>query len=441
MGRFFRTPLALLTVILISSWLFSTMIAASVPVRCAVASSATVIGVGGRDDPTGARVPDKLRGRIGPPGYTYLPSYYPASLNMVHSVGVGMPILADHLTATTGPVIIVGYSEGTLLAEQIKRDLNVAAVAPTPDDLSFLEIAAPFIPNGGIMARFPVFGIPGTIPAMGVAAPSAYGTTYVTLEYDPYADFPAYFNPVALLNTLLAAGYAHPDPFYDPIDLDSTTLRTKDITKPGGVVDRYILVPNEHLPLFGPLRDIARFLGQSPLAERLIGAVEPLLKVLVDMAYTDRENLNPEVHQPFSLVTPMSRIIDALHAVPGALREGLDNLTGARPPATNRTEFVPSSAPSESRPESPEVRTIDPAVEASRAPDENGRRTALLDDADHRGDHRRDAESDTSEPAETVDRVTVVTPPSATESDDVRTTESDESVADQDQRDAGAEAA
>lgn len=441
MGRFSRTPLALLTAILISSWLFSTMIAASASVRCAVAPSATVIGVGGRDDPTGARIPDKLRGRIGPPGYTYLPSYYPASLNMVHSVGVGMPILADHLAATTGPVIIVGYSEGTLLAEQIKRDLNAAAVAPTPDDLSFLEIAAPFIPNGGIMARFPVFGIPGMIPAMGVAVPSAYGTTYVTLEYDPYADFPAYFNPLALLNTLLAAGYAHPDPFYDPIDLDSTTLLTKDITKPGGVVDRYILVPNEHLPLFGPLRDIARFLGQSPLAERLIGAVEPLLKVLVDMAYTDRENLNPEVHQPFSLVTPMSRIIDALHAVPGALREGLANLAGARPPATNRTEVAPSSAPSESRPETPEVSTIDPTLEAIRTPDENGRRAALLDDADHRGDHRRDAESDTGEPTETVDRVTVVTPPSATESDDMHATESDESVADQAQRDAGAEAA
>ncbi|SDE92120.1 PE-PPE domain-containing protein [Mycolicibacterium neoaurum] len=434
MGRFFRTPLALLTVILLSSWLFTGVITARVSVRYAVAPSATVIGIGGRDDPAGARIPDKLRGKIGPPDHIYIPCHYPASLNMIDSVRVGMPVLLDHLAATTGPVIIAGYSEGTLLAEQIKRDLNAAATAPSPGDLSFLEIAAPFIPNGGILARFPFLGIPGMIPAMGIAAPSAYGTTYVTMEYDTYADFPAYFNPLALLNTLLAAGYAHPDPFYDPVDLDSPTVLTKEVAKPGGVVDRYILVPNEHLPMFGPLRDIARFLGQSPLAERLIGAVEPLLRVLVDMAYTDRENLNPDVHQPFSLITPMPKIVEALHAIPGALREGLENLTGSRPPAVSRTEVTPSPPRSEVQP--PDIHSIDTDVDDLAAPAENGRRTSLLEDTD-RGDDRDDPESG----AEIVDRIAVSTPPSDAEPDAPDAVVDDGSAVDQDERDAGAEAA
>ncbi|MEH3131474.1 MAG: PE-PPE domain-containing protein [Mycolicibacterium neoaurum] len=436
MGRSFRTPLALLTVVMLSSWLLNGMMTAIVSVRYAVAPSATVIGIGGRDDPAGVRIPDKLRGKIGPPDHAYVPCHYPASLNMIDSVRVGMPVLLEHLAATTGPVIIAGYSEGTLLTEQIKRDLNVAATAPSPDDLSFLEIAAPFIPNGGILARFPFLGIPGVIPAMGVAAPSAYGTTYVTMEYDTYADFPAYFNPLALLNTLLAAGYAHPDPFYDPIDLDSPGVITKEVTKPGGVVDRYILVPNEHLPLFGPLRDLARFLGQSPLAERLIGAVEPLLRVIVDMAYTDRLNLNPDVHQPFSLITPMPKIVEALRAIPAALHEGLENLTGSRPPAASRTEVTPSPLPADSGPESPEVRSIDADVDELGTPTENGRRTSLLDDTDRDG-----AENDTDDPADIVDRITVSTPPSDAESDDQDDLVDNESDADQDERDAGAEAA
>ncbi|TQK29334.1 PE-PPE domain-containing protein [Arthrobacter sp. SLBN-53] len=440
MGRVFRTPLALLTAILISSWLVSGVITASAPVQYAIAPNATVIGIGGRDDPAAARIPDKLRGKIGPPDHTYIPSFYPASLNMIDSVRVGMPILREHLAATTGAVILVGYSEGTLLTEQIKRDLDGAAVAPDPGDLSFLEIAAPFIPNGGILARFPFLGIPGMIPAMGVAAPSVYGTTYVTMEYDTYADFPAYFNPLALLNTLLAAAYAHPDPFYDPIDLDSAVLLIKEITKPGGVMDRYVLVPNEHLPLFGPLRDVARFLGQSPLAERLIGAVEPLLRVLVDMAYTDRQNLNPQVHQPFSLMTPIPKMVEALRAIPDAVREGLENLTGARPAAANRPEVAPAPPSSESQPKPPQAPTIDPDFDDLGSAPENGRRTSSRDDTDQRDDIESDVENGIDDPTEIDDRSTVVTPLPEPGHDDARATD-DEPAADQDERDAGAEAA
>jgi ABC-type transporter lipoprotein component MlaA len=41
----------------------------------------TVIGIGGRLDPTSANVPAKLDGTVVPPGYTYDPIQYPATIS------------------------------------------------------------------------------------------------------------------------------------------------------------------------------------------------------------------------------------------------------------------------------------------------------------------------------------------------------------------------
>jgi hypothetical protein len=300
----------------------------------------TVIGIGGRGDPTAANIPPKLRGAVIPKDYRYVPLSYPASLDMVGSVRTGMPPLHQLVTTTPGKVIVVSYSEGSLLAEQEKRDLRGGAGAPKPEDLSFVEIAAPFIPNGGIFARFPGIGIPFLIPGMGAAQPSVYDTTYVTNEYDTYADFPAYFNPLALLNSLAAVAYAHPDAHYDNDDITSAGNYTKVVENAAGGTDTYILIPTEHLPLLAPIRQVAAALGVAEPTERLLGAVEPVLKVMVDMAYTDRKNLNPEVQQPFSMVTPPHKVAEALADTPRALRQGLDNLLGRTPkpaPATTTT--------------------------------------------------------------------------------------------------------
>ncbi|CDO07755.1 PE-PPE domain-containing protein [Mycolicibacterium cosmeticum] len=308
----------------------------------------TVIGIGGRDDPDAANIPHKLRGEVIPDGYAYVPLSYPASLDMIGSVRTGMPALHQLVTTTPGKVIVVSYSEGSLLAEQEKRNLRGGAGAPKPQDLSFLEIAAPFIPNGGIFARFPGVGIPLMIPGMGPAQPSAYDTTYVTNEYDTYADFPAYFNPLALLNSLAAVAYAHPDAYYDSDDIGSPDNYVKVVKNPAGGTDTYVLIPSAHLPLLAPVRQAAAALRLTEPAERLLGAVEPVLKVMVDMAYTDRQNLNPEVHQPFSMVTPPHKVAEALAATPRALREGLDNLLGRNPkkpaPVTTTTTATAGAA-------------------------------------------------------------------------------------------------
>lgn len=324
----------------------------------------TVIGLGGRGDPLSARVPDKLDGFLVPDGYTYVAVEYPADLDMINSVRVGMPVLEEHLGEADGDIRIAAYSEGTLLAERLKRNLarSDSPDAPSPLDLSFLEIAAPFVPNGGIFARFPGIGIPLLIPGMGAAQPSIYDTTYYFNEYDTYGDFPAYFNPLALLNTLLAVAYTHPDAYYDPVDPEDSGHYVKVVENSAGGTDTYVMIPNEHLPLLAPVRAVADALGLTPVSERLLGAVEPLLRVMIDMAYTDRENLNPESRTPFSLITPPHKIVEALAAVPGAIKEGLDNFLGVKP----RKAGPPESEPTQGEHES-DTDPMDPAAQDSES--------------------------------------------------------------------------
>jgi hypothetical protein len=92
-----------------------------------------------------------------------------------------------------------------------------------------------------------------------------------------------------------------------------------------GGYDTYMLVHSQYLPLLG-LRQAASAVFLTPFTEPVLSAFEPLLRILVDMSYTDRLNLDPATPTPFSLITPPGKILEALGAVPGALAQGLANL-------------------------------------------------------------------------------------------------------------------
>jgi len=308
----------------------------------------TVIGIGGRGDAPSANIPAKLDDGVVPTGYDYDPIHYPASIQLSKSTNVSAPLVYQGITSRPGEKLIVaGYSEGTLAAEAAKRQLVKNGTGPASSDLQFLQIASPFAGNGGMFARFAGLSVPFIVNNMGPAQASPYDTTYVTNEYDPYADFPAYFNPLALVNTLLGVLYAHPDAYYDAIKLGTTPTITTPVTNSAGGTDTYIFVPNS-LPLLAPVRVIAGALHLTPLVNPILDAVEPLLRVAVDMAYTDRANLHPEKFQGFSLITPLPRIIAALRAIPGAIGQGIHNfVTDVRAilhPAASAPAAVPQTA-------------------------------------------------------------------------------------------------
>ncbi|MUL79841.1 PE-PPE domain-containing protein [Mycolicibacterium sp. CBMA 226] len=288
-------------------------------------SLGTVIGIGGRGDPTSANIPAKLNRTVVPPGYTYDPINYPASFQLSSSTAISGPKTYGEILTQQKPIIVAGYSEGTLGAEFAKRQLLANGTGPTPSQLSFLMIASPFAPNGGIFERFPGMSVPFIVDNMGPATPSAYNSTFITNEYDPYADFPAYFNPLSLANSLLGVMYAHPDAYYDSYIPGTTPAIVTSVTNSAGGQDTYVFIKNPDLPLLTPLRIGAGAIGLAPLATPLLDAVEPLLRVLVDMGYTDRQNLSPEQKTPFSMFTPLPKIIEALTAIPGALQQGATN--------------------------------------------------------------------------------------------------------------------
>ena len=290
----------------------------------------TVMGVGGLGDFTGVRVPNKLNGTVVPSTYGYEGINYPADLTLSDSAKAGLPNLHNAITSRSSEqfLIVTAYSEGTLVGELERRKLQELnpADAPPNTQVHFVMIASPFAPNGGIFGRFPGIAIPVIVDGMGAGAPTRYDTTYVANEYDPYADFPAYFNPLSLLNTALAVRYSHPDQYYDAIIPGVSPASVTAVHNSAGGYDTYVLVHSQYLPLLGPLRDAAAALSLTPFTEPVLTAFEPLLRVLVDMGYSDRLNLDPGTPTPFSLITPPHKILEALAAIPGALAEGLANL-------------------------------------------------------------------------------------------------------------------
>jgi hypothetical protein len=320
-----RVPRVLLLVALCCALLVSP--ATNITSSFVVGLMNTVIGIGGRGDPTSANIPAKLNGTVVPPGYTYLPINYPASIQLSASTTVSGPKVYNAITSRPGEQLIVaGYSEGSLGAEWAKRRLLANGTGPAPSQLSFVMIGSPFAGNGGIFERFPGINVPFIVDNQGPSAPSPYDTTFYSREYDPYADFPAYFNPLSLANSLLGVMYAHPDAYYDSYIPGTTPAIVTVVPDNGaGGTDTYVFIKTPDLPLLVPLRIGAGAIGLTPLVKPLLDAVEPLLRVLVDMGYTDRANLNPAKKTPFSLFTPLSKIIETLGAIPGALQEGANN--------------------------------------------------------------------------------------------------------------------
>jgi hypothetical protein len=127
------------------------------------------------------------------------------------------------------------------------------------------------------------------------------------------------------------------------------------VTNSAGGHDTYVFVLAQHLPLFAPVRQVAGILQLTPLTEPVLGSIEPLVRLLVDMGYTDRANLNPQQPVQFSLITPPGRVLETVAGVPGAIGQGVTNLvTGVG--------SIPGSIPS------PLSTTNSPSINAKSLP-------------------------------------------------------------------------
>lgn len=282
---------------------------------------------------------DYVRPTLGD-GYTGIPVTTPAQfwpitgpddLRFDDSVNAGTAVidaaLATAIAQSGGaPTAVFGYSQSSIIATAAKRNLARATAGQSgPPAVSFVLLANPNRPNGGINARFAGQSLDRLGWTFTDAAPTdtPYRTVDVARQYDLFADFPTYpRNLIADANAVIALRYgAHDytavtldpaDPKYDP---NTVVQQWGDTT--------YYFIPEPDLPLLRPLREA----GADPIR---LDAVEPALKVLVEYAY-DRDT-------PFGVPTkaqvrPREDVVKLRQDLTAAVEQGKTILASANPVA------------------------------------------------------------------------------------------------------------
>ena len=179
------------------------------------------------------------------------------------------------------PIVVLGYSQSSQIASIVKQELQdeVNGGAELPP-ITFVLLANPLRPNGGLSARFNGIGPLATpwTPIVSSPTDTQFETHDIARQYDFFADFPTYpLNPFATANAVLGLmnhnyGPVTLDPNSPDYDPDTVVQQYGDTT--------YYLIPSKELPLLAPVRVV----GLDPVAD----AVEPTLRVLVELGY-DRE--------------------------------------------------------------------------------------------------------------------------------------------------------
>lgn len=306
----------------------------------------TVIGVGPSFDGFGASLPLLFYGTAVPSGQTYYTVPYPAMINLGYPIISTLPILstvpywpetltqserigAGYLEQAIGKepagekLTIIGFSQGTQVGEIARADMakNAGYVA-NAQDYSFVFIGDPYTPNGGILSRFTAFAhlpLLGDLFPLGRPGPSdsPFKTTNYQNQYDGFADFPQYFNPLAITNALLGIAFEHvlPGYIFESPDGSNTVKTTVGNTT-------YVTIP-QYLPLLAPVRLAASLVG----AQRFVDALDPIVRVFVEMGYN--RTADPSQVGEFSWGTPTQKIRDGLQQLPAAFAEGLRILSGA----------------------------------------------------------------------------------------------------------------
>jgi hypothetical protein len=261
----------------------------------------------------------------------YPASFWPVSAGYLSaptynaSVHTGLQAAHAALDGQSG-AIVFGYSQGAVVATEYKR--QAGAVGDT-----YVLLANPNRPNGGILERFS--GI--TIPILGIsfngATPTGGDVTYdIARQYDGWADFPKYpLNLLADINALMGIAYLHGtyDLQVDPAVLDDPSKTDKQ--QYGSTT--YYLIHTDLLPLLIPLHGL--------VPEPILKAIDAPLRVLVELGY-DRKNYGAAAGAGwFKPVNPIQVVKDMVDAFVNEVRGKTDT---ASVTAVSSTQAVASVA-------------------------------------------------------------------------------------------------
>ena len=260
-------------------------VAGSTVVVCAPAAWADTFYLGGTGQqgaPTQKQMAWLVNDKIVEPdkmvGIDYPAQLWPVvgTLSLDKSVRQGTGNLDGVIPGATGPVTVVGVSQGAVVINYEKRRL-MAASDPR-GDIEFVTLGDPTNSDGGLLAKLPPVHIPlldFTITSPPVDTP--YPTKEIVREYDGFADWPDKpFNALADVNALAGTIYVHSN--YGGLDLeDEDNVVTYSKNSLGGTTE-HILVKTDNLPLTEPLRAIG-------VDDNVVDAIDKPLRRIINRAY------------------------------------------------------------------------------------------------------------------------------------------------------------
>ena len=278
--------------------------------------AATVLMIGGKGQPvlSEAEMAAVLGGRYA--GDTRVSVEWPAqawpltgltSLTVGQSVAIGIEQLEEAIAETSGPTVVLGISQGSLVVDAVQRRL---AANGTNSQLSFVTIAG-MNRGDGIFTRFRGVYLPILDYTPQPEPVTPYDTIVVAKEYDGWAHFPDRpWNLLAMLNAIAGSGII---PGFSGVhdatvsaDLSQVPLKniTTTVNSRGGTTTSY-LMPTQDLPLLQPLRDWG-------VPKPLVDAVNELLKPVVDAGYSrnDGPSVAPTTSPPpASTPKPLTNVV------------------------------------------------------------------------------------------------------------------------------------
>lgn len=290
------------------------------------------------------------------------------------------------LKSSAAPNVVVSSGRGAGNASALISQY-AASGDPTLQSTNWLLDNNIDRPNGGYASRYPIWSIANVNP---VPTPTDTGAPIIDVGYE-YAwnsDVPAYaLNLVALLNSITEYAYRYgkqdvttlPAPLLSP---DGTAVNFN--APPGHYIVEtdgsytfeplsptnttiYVTYKSKGLALLRPLRDIGGALGNL-----VADAVEPVLTVIVNAGYPDNNPLSPpDVYTRSSLLAPPKVIGTALQQIPGAIRQGVENVKkdlgiGCEPAGASGTS-AKKSKPAAARPAVADTGTTSHATPRAKA--------------------------------------------------------------------------
>ncbi|KGI66799.1 hypothetical protein EU78_04210 [Mycolicibacterium rufum] len=170
--------------------------------------------------------------------------------------------------------IIFGFSQGAAVASQYKADHT---------GNTYILVANPNRPNGGILERFEGLHIPFLDVTFNGATPNTGDATIdVARQYDGWADFPTYlWNPLAVANAVAGMALVHGNTQFAVTAADLEAARNSGDSDyyqfDTGSNTAYYVIKTYPIPLLMPLDPF--------LPDPVIAALDAPLRKIIETAY------------------------------------------------------------------------------------------------------------------------------------------------------------